>query len=220
MIVSHKCRFVLFADPLGAGAQVMRALSPWADVDVGGHPDRNQGHMFFNNMTPLEAEWAFDASGLAFRSYLRISITEHPFTRLARLYDRIAQTDMMWQLRHLAGLGPPEFGHWLQSTRPDGLGAGNRNSPRWRKHGAWSAKAWESGRIDHTVRVESIEDDLLPVLAELGIAPSLDDIQTEALDREGWMGRYDEQASDLMSQRYSWDLAQYGYAAPRFRKIA
>ena len=220
MIVSHKCRFVLFSDPLGAGAQIMRAMVPWSDVAVSDEPDRHQGQIFFKNMTPLEAEWAFDASGLAFRSYLRIAITEHPFTRLARLYDRIAQTDMVWQFRHLAGLGPPAFGHWLRSTRPDGVGAGSRNSPRWRQHGAWSAKTWEDGRIDHTIRVESIEDDLMPILAKLGIAPSLGDLQTETLDREGWMERYTPDAAQLMAQRYAWDLAQYGYAAPRFRKIA
>ncbi len=220
MIVSHKCRFILFSDPLGAGANVMHALSPWSDEIIAAGPDNKQDRMFFHGMTLTEAEWAFDASGLAFRSYLRISVTEQPFTRLARLYDRIAQTDIVWQLRHLASVGTPAFDHWLSSTQPNGFGAGNRHSPRWRQLGAWSTKAWESGRIDHTIRVESVEEDLTPILTELGIAPSLDFIQTETLDREGWMKRYSPESTNLMSQRYGWDLAQFGYAAPRFRKVA
>ena len=64
MIVSHKCKFILFSDPLGAGANVMHALSPWSDEIIAAGPDNKQDRMFFHGMTPTEAEWAFDASGL------------------------------------------------------------------------------------------------------------------------------------------------------------
>jgi len=220
MIISHERRFILFPDPLGASAPLMRALTPWGDADIADGPSHRDDRPFFHGMTPTEAEWAFDATGLAFRSYLRISVVENPFSRIARLYDRIAQTDSMWQLRHLAGFGVPDFNHWQRHVRPDGTGAGSRNSPLWRQYGAWSAKTWEAGRITQTVRLEMLEEDILPILIELGIAPALDDVQKTLLEKDAWLHRYDGAAISRMSEKYAWDLAQFGYRAPRIRHAA
>ncbi|MFT4742763.1 MAG: hypothetical protein ACI91Z_000737 [Yoonia sp.] len=220
MIVSHERRLIVFADPLGAGDSVLRALSPWGDVEIVKERDRNSANPFFYGMTPQEAEWQFDCMGLAFRSYLRVSMTEHPFSRLTRLYDRIAQTDAIWQMRQMAGIGLPNFQSWLRNTKPDGIGAGTRNSPRWRRHGAWSAKAWEAGKIGHTVRTEAIEEDLSPVLVELGIAPSFNTAHTSMSGQDAWMDRYNTGATSMMIDRYGWDMAQFGYVAPRFRHAA
>lgn len=217
MIISHARKFIVFGDPLGAGDEVEAILRPFGDIEICAQP---RATPFFHGMTPIEAEWAFDAAGLAFNSYLRIAITENPFTRLARLYDRIAQTDTVWQLRHLAGLGPPSFAGWLRSTRTDGRGAGHRNSPRWRQQGAWSCKTWESGRITHMIRAEAVEEDLQAVLSALGIAPGITISTRDALAKEAWMLRYDQQSTDLVARRYAWDLAQYGYSAPRQHKAA
>jgi len=217
MIISHARKFIVFGDPLGAGDEVEAILNPFGDVEVGTRP-RNSP--FFHGMTPTEAEWAFDAAGFAFQSYLRIAIIENPFSRLARLYDRIAQTDTVWQLRHLTGIGPPSFASWLKSVHIDGLGAGHRNSPRWRQQGAWSSKIWESGRITHRIRAEAAEEDLQPVLCALGIAPGTMVTSHDSLAREAWLQRYDQKSTELVTRRYAWDLAQYGYSAPRHRKIA
>ncbi|MFT5064685.1 MAG: hypothetical protein ACJAXK_001352 [Yoonia sp.] len=220
MIVSHERRFIVFSDPLGVGEHVLHALSPWADVNIVQERDRSSENPFFYGMSPQEAEWQFDGMGLAFRSYLRVSLTEHPFSRLARLYDRIAQTDTFWQMRHLAGIGLPNFQHWLRHTKADGIGAGSRNSPRWRQQGSWSAKVWEAGKISHTIRTEAIEEDLLPVLVALSIAPSFDIPQTNTWNQDAWLDRYNSDATSLMIDRYGWDMAQFGYVAPRFRHAA
>lgn len=217
MIISHARKFIVFGDPLGAGDAVESILSPFGDVEICAHPHTSP---FFHGMSPVEAEWAFDAAGFAFHSYLRIAITENPYLRLARLYDRIAQTDTVWQLRHLAGIGPPPFSSWLKSTRADGVGGGHRNSPRWRRQGAWSSKIWESGRIDHVIRTEAVEEDMQPILAALGIAPGMTDAKQDLLARDAWLLRYDEKSVELVSRRYAWDLAQYGYSAPRHSKAA
>jgi hypothetical protein len=171
-------------------------------------------------MTPAEAEWQFDGSGLAFRSYLRVALTEHPFSRMARLYDLIAQTDRFWQLRHMMGVNIPAFSQWLATTQPTGRGAGTRHSPRWRQHGAWSAKTWGADYINHTVRIEAVEGDLAPVLAQLGIAPCLDDIVSRTGERETWHARYDKDAIAIMMARYGWDMAKFGYTAPRHAQFA
>ena len=79
MIVSHERQLIVFADPLGTGGSVLRALSPWGDVNVVKEYERNNANPFFHAMTPQEAEWQFDSIGLAFRNYLRVSMTEQPF---------------------------------------------------------------------------------------------------------------------------------------------
>ena len=99
MIVSHEHQLIVFADPLGTEDSGLRALSPWGGVKVVKKYERNNANPFFYGMTPQEAEWQFDCMGLAFRRYLRFSMIEHPFSRLPRLYDRIAQTDAIWQMR-------------------------------------------------------------------------------------------------------------------------
>lgn len=220
MIISHHRRFIVFADPLGAGDAILQALAPWRDVDIASVRNANEHSTFYEGMTPQEVVWQFDGMGLAFQSYLRIAVVEHPFSRMARLYERIAQTDALWKIRQMTGLGLPDFETWLRNIHPDGLGAGSRSGPRWRQHAAWSAKNWEAGVINHTVRVEAIEEDLTPVLAELGIAPSLNIEHIQTWGPDDWMDRYSPDATALMMKRYGWDMAQYGYVAPRFRRAA
>lgn len=220
MIISHSRKFIVFNDPLDSGHEIERALFPFGDVSIQALPNANGHPPFFHGMTPIEAEWAFDAAGFAFQTYLRISIVESPFARLSRLYDRIAQTDKFWQFRRLAGLGQPSFTSWLQTTKADGFGAGHRNSPRWRQYGSWSTRHWERGRVNHTIRVEEAEDDLGPVLRELGIAPSALPPRQDRFSRETLLANYTSQSSEFVSRRYGWDLAQFGYSAPRLHKAA
>lgn len=220
MIISHARRFVFFNDPLDAGHEIERALAPFGDEPVGRKDEMSKHCPFFHGMTPVEAEWAFDGAGYAFHSYLRVSVTENPFRRLSRLFDRIDQTDVVWQLRRLAGIAPLSFADWLQNTRPDGTGAGHRNSPRWRRHGSWSGKSWESGRIDHTIRIEAAEVDLLPVLSQLGVAPCNIPNCLDLTPGDAVMMRYDQKSIELVKRRYAWELAQFGYSAPRHRKAA
>lgn len=205
MIVSHERRFVFFPDPLGASAHVARALTPWADSV----PEPRVEGAKVEDMTPQEAEWAFDSCGLAFRSYLRIAVVEHPFARISRLFDRIRAEDRLWQLRELAGFPPPKFENWLSGIKADGMGAAGRRGPRWRQFGAWSAKRWQSDAISHSVRLEALETDLIPVLGQLGIAPAFDTL--DIAEPPNWGERYSAGSCQLMQQRYGWDLAQYDY---------
>ena len=206
MIVSHERKFILFVDPLGAGQAVADSLSPWVDSDLrGGGKDH-----FRPDMSPNEAEWAFDASGLAFRSYARIALVEHPFTRIARLFDRIQTQDRLWRLRQTSGLLPPKFNSWLSSITPNGRGAAGRRGPAWRRFGAWSAKCWMADLINYPIRLEYLEQDLTPVLSELGIAPALDYAPHSVY--EGWEDLFDARATRLMHSRYSWDMAQFDYS--------
>lgn len=206
MIVSHERRFVFFPDPLGASAHVARALAPWADD----FPTLNRSGCLPRDISPTEAEWHFDTNQLAFRSYLRVAVVEHPFARISRLFDRIRSEDRIWRLREMAGLPPPSFDHWLARIKPNGNGAAGRRGPRWRQFGAWSAKHWQGDAISHPVRLEALETDLGPVLSQLGIAPAFGNlVQAEPPD---WRERFSLRACQIMQQRYGWDMAQFDYA--------
>ena len=78
MIISHSRKFILFTDPLGAGEQVQSLLAPFGDAEIGATPRNRECNPFFHGMTPLEAEWAFDAAGYAFHTYLRLSMIVSP----------------------------------------------------------------------------------------------------------------------------------------------
>ena len=136
------------------------------------------------------------------------------------MYDQIAQTDAIWQMQHMAGIRLPNFHSWLRNTKSNGIDAGTRNSPRWRRHGSWSAKAWKAGKISHTVSTEAIEEDLSPVLVALGTAPSFNTDHASMADQDTWMERYNTGATSMMIDRYGWDMAQFNCVAPRFRHAA
>ena len=220
MIISHARRFIVFPDPLGAGQSLMRALAPWNDVEIAQRPRADGRNPFFQTMTPGEVEWAFDALGLAYKNYLSIAVVQHPFSRLSLLYDKIAHQNFFWQMRHLTGVGLPEFNQWLAATRPDGHGAGGPRTPRWQRFGAWSHRELCKDHINLSVRAEALEEDIAPALEQIGIAPSFGEVTDVTPDIDTWVARYNPQSSALMMQRYGWDLAQFGYSAPRLKRAA
>jgi len=169
MLISHRHRFIVFPDPLNTCHWLTRALGPWVDQPVAA---RKGDALIFQGMTPAEVELAFDMMGYRFRDYARIAIVQDPYARLAQLYDRIAEVDRLWQLRGHLGLDRPNFYRWLSQTRPNGVGAGWRFSPRWRRHAAWSAARWCDGRINHVIRAEHAGDDLANIFYKLQIAPA------------------------------------------------
>lgn len=208
MIVSHRCRFVLFPDPMGACPWVERALEPWCDQPIG--RDKGTGSYFFRGMSPAEAELAFDMAGFAFRTYTRIAIIRNPYTKMAQIYDRIAATDRMWRMRRRIGAGNPDFAGWLRNTRSNGNGAAMTGGPRWRRFGAWSAEDWCSDRITHIVRAEMAEIELPKIFSEIGISPAVGGHAIDTLRLEQPVAsRYDIASSTLIRDRYQWDLRLY-----------
>jgi hypothetical protein len=177
--------------------------------------------VFFNGMSPAEAELAFDLSGLPFHNYTRIAVVQNPFRRMAQLYDRIAATDPFWRLRKRAGWAVPDFGTWLNNTRPNGNGAGFVAGPRWRRYGAWSADAWSDGRITHFVRAETLAEDLRGVFRQMGVAPFFGtDGKDDELHRFAEMLRYDSATMDIIRDRYRSDLKLYQKSEPKLRLVA
>ncbi len=213
MLVCHSKRFILFNDPLGACPWIEDVLSPWIDQPVADNIATARHTYFFKDMSPTEAELAFDIMGLPFRSYRRIAIVRDPFAKMEDLYDRIADTDRLWQMRGRIGMGAPDYVRWLRRTRPCRNGAGNSASPRWRRFGAWTVRAWCDGRISHVIRAESAAQDILRVLGPLGVNPAI----PEDTNRSLRPARYREvpQVKALIGARYHWDLRHYPPAQRR-----
>ncbi|MEJ6399184.1 hypothetical protein [Yoonia sp. 208BN28-4] len=212
MLLSHARRFVFFPDPIDGSPILSGGFAPLTDTDL---QDRaRRGALFHSTMSPAEAEWAFDGAGYAFRTYLRVAVVQNPFVQMVKLYEKITATDQIWQARYKAGLGRPDFYRWLRGTRPNGMGAGSKHSPTWRRFGAWSARNWCGDYVSHVIRQEAMEEDLTAVLGILGVAPSFDKPLKSIKTDIDWESYYDERSIALMHHRYGWDLAQYGYRMP------
>lgn len=220
MLVSHKCRFILFKDPLGACPWISHGLAPWLDQPVAPNSASCGAMPLFDGMAPKEAELAFDMLQLDFHGYVRIALVRNPYCKISELYDRIAATDRLWQLRRRLGAADPDFGRWLHSTSPDGLGAGHRSSPRWRRFGSWSIGAWCDGLVTHFVRVENARADLARVFADLGLSPAFGADARDAPARLSQRHRYDGPAQALMRQRYAPDLRFYDGVMPDLFRVA
>jgi hypothetical protein len=106
IIISHRCQFIIFGDPLMTSHWLHDALMSWLDQRVAPTRRAINKTLVFNGMSPAEAELTFDLSDLRFRDCTRIAVIQHPFRRMAQLYDRIAATDPLWRLRRRAGWGP------------------------------------------------------------------------------------------------------------------
>lgn len=220
MLVSHSRRFVLFCDPLGACPWISHALAPWLDQPIARDLGSSGPTTLFDDMSPKEAEFAFDMMGFAYRNYTRIAVVRNPIYKMSQLYDRIAATDRIWQLRRNLGASDPDFGRWLRSTRPDGLGAGHKSSPRWRRFGAWSAKEWCGDHITHTVRAECAKRDLTQVFAEIGLAPAFGGNAGDAPKHLPRRHQYDDASTALINDRYAWDFRIYNSYAPDLHLVA
>lgn len=221
MIISHRYQFIIFIDPLMTCLWLQRALWSLSDQRVAPSRRKIAKTLFFNGMSPTEAEQAFELSDLDFSKYTRIAVIQNPFRRMALLYDRIAATDPLWRLRQRAGLPVPEFGDWLHSTQPNGLGAGPARGPRWRRHGAWSADAWADGRITHFLRAENADADLRGVFHQIGINPEFTGPKSDGRPHAFHeMLRYEAATVALIRQRYRADFQLYQNAAPDMCLVA
>lgn len=220
MLVSHSRRFILFPDPMGACPWITRALMPWIDQPL--QRRKGMGGVFFQGMSPAEAECAFDMAGYAYRNYTRIAIVRNPYKKMAQLYDRIAATDQIWRMGQRVGLSVPDFSTWLDSTRPNGNGAAFTSAgPRWRRFGAWSAADWCQDRVTHVVRAETADQDLPEIFREIGVNPIFTDRPLDVLRlHQPVSARYDAASDRLIRERYEWDLQFYENEPADLRLLA
>ncbi len=212
MLISHRCRFILFTAPLVTCDWVARAFAPWEDQRVTGtrRPWNRQG--FHQGMTPAQAKRAFDRLGHPFADYTRIALIQNPFRRMVHLYDRMTLTDPIWRLRQAAGFPIPGFTEWVQHTV-----TGNDPTSLARQ----SATQWAEGQICHFVRAEYAAQDLRPVVQSMGVTPLLPPPDhSPAVHKFREMLRYDQATIDIIRREFADDLQLYHSATPHLRLVA
>lgn len=212
MIVSHRHRFIFFHNPLTASSRLVRYLESWNEEPVVDFRARMPDRPFYHNMSPTEADNAFQRLGWDFLSYRRISCVRSPYTRLPALFGRIQSEDWSWRLRARLGLSTPTFVSWLGQVVPHGRGAGGPPTERWRRFGAWSIEAWCNNRLSHVIPIEKLGQHLPQLLVELGL-PRPGAIP-EVLPELSEVSRLSEAAVRVIAARYSFDISAFGYAPP------
>ncbi|RYG91502.1 hypothetical protein EU803_10450 [Loktanella sp. IMCC34160] len=214
MIICHSRRFIYFSNPFCGSDRVRALLDPWNEEPVVAFEQRIPERPFYTHMSPTEAEWTFDALGLKFNDYDRITNLRSPFDRLPEVYEAVERSDPIWRMRKRSGVGVPTFENWLARTRPNGRGAGGRAHQRWRRFGTWSAEDWCAGRITRVLRCHRMNQDLGALFADLGIAPSKPiPPGCDACTDKG-QELLTPRAVAMISERYATEISEYGYQVP------
>jgi hypothetical protein len=213
MRISHRYKFVFFANPKTASESVRALLTPLADVEDVAFPATTPAFPFYSHMRPIEARDAFARLGWPFDSYYRFTFVRNPWTRLASLYRMIKSGDPAFRL---------SFRDWLRSSRPDGTGGGGDDRARWRKYGTYSLRAFagdETGKllVDDVFRMEDI-DALPDVLRRRGL-PLPDGIRLpHANASRGTLldlrRLYSPHLIALVAERYAEEIERFGYTFP------
>lgn len=218
MIISHQHKFVYFDNPMAGADELRRHLAHASDELVVEFQQRTPDHPFYHHMTPIEARRTFDMLNWNFSSYRRITCVRNPFVRLPAAYLRIRSEDPIWRFRQRAGLGVPDFLHWLEETRPDGVGGGGKIGQRWRRYATWSMKSWAGDAISTVLRVEDLQTCADDLFAELGVKRATHRI-AESVYADASVLICDA-AARLIEERYAEDLRNFGYHRPELTLAA
>ena len=209
MRISHRYRFVFFANPKTGSSSVRQFLNPWADVlPVRDYRERTADNPFYPHITPLEAQGLFAARGWDFAGYTKFVLVRNPWARLVSLYRHVCEIDP----------ATPGFFDWLFTTEPHGRGGGGEDWQRWRRYGAWSIAHYIGDGaggtlVDHVLRLEDIATTLKPFLEGLGLPVAAHEIphSNRRADARPYTSWYTPAAAGVVASRYRYDIATFGY---------
>lgn len=213
MRISHRHRFVFFANPRTGSESLREFLDPLSDVFPPGAP--TPAEPLHDHMRPEDARRAFAAKGWDFDGYYRFVTVRNPWRRLASLYAMV---------RNRAGGQIAPFAAWLINTRPDGIGGGGPPGEFFRKYGTYSLAAFAgdgAGRllVDDVFRIEDaadIPDALrrrgLPI--PVGAAIPHFNFTRGSVD---YRQLYTDELIELVRTRYADEIARFGYQFPSGR---
>lgn len=211
MRISHKYKFIFFANPKTGSSSVRQFLNPYSDVQpVKNYLERTATNPFYPHITPQETRALFKDLGWDFYSYNKFVFVRNPWARLVSLYEHVMRNPD----NHM------EFTEWLYTIQPYGKGGGGEDWQRWRKYGAYSIEHYikdDAGNIlvDKVIRLEDIQKELRPFLAALG----LPDVENGRLNHSNkrkkkrhYARYYNEETREYVRELYQYDIINYGYA--------
>ena len=207
MRISHRHKFIFFANPKTGSESVGDYLDPLSDVRGLVYAQTTPEFPFYSHMRPVEAVSAFEERGWAYHDYYRFTFVRNPWKRLVSLYVMIKRVDPSFGL---------SFADWLEGTSPSGEGGGGPDAQRWRKYGTYSLRNFIGGDIslvDNVFRMEDM-DDLPAKLAARGL-PIAATSQIKRLNVGGLQRPHYEFYSDrlvkLVAARYAEEIEMFGY---------
>lgn len=209
MRISHRYRFIFFANPKTGSSSVRQFLDRWADVrPAESYRNRTAENAFYPHITPREAKPLIEERGWDFAGYRKFTVVRNPWARLVSLYAHIQQD---------YGLDLP-FADWLRTVEPSGRGGGGEEWERWRRYGAYSIEHFIKGEagellVDEVLRLEDLESTLRPFLASLGL-PGVESAELRHRNRRvtaDYRTYYTPETAAWVRERYAYDVETYGY---------
>lgn len=211
MRISHRYRFVFFANPKTGSSSVRQFLDPWTDVrPVRRFTDVTDDNPFHPHMRPAEAREQFDRFGWDFGGYARFACVRNPWARLVSLYRHVERD-------HVSSRGESllPFEEWIRR-----LPVEDPDDPlRWRVEGTRSLEHFvrnESGDllVDRVLRTEDLDRDLAPYLRSLrvpvpeGARPASRNVTGAGRDYVRW---YTDLLIELVAELFRYEIVHYGY---------
>jgi hypothetical protein len=209
MRISHRYRFVFFANPKTGSSSVREVIDPYSDI----RPPRNYAmrtreNPFYPHIPPAEARDHFRRFGWDFDGYTKFVFVRNPWAKLVSLYEHIRR-----------GPDPvPSFDEWVYTINPDGTGDGAHHAP-WRRYGSCSIEHFikdASGGVlvDKVIRLEDIDHALRPFLEAIGLPVRANGpIPHKNRRRNGaaYTSYYTPDAVVHVRDLYHYDIVNYGY---------
>jgi hypothetical protein len=198
MRISHRHRFIFFANPKTGSSSVRQFLDPYADVrPARNYLTRTPHNPFYPHMTPREVREVFRRYRWDFEGYTKFVFVRNPWARLVSLYSHIRRSEAL-----------PCFAEWLSTVQSDGPGGGGESWQRWRRYGTYS--------IQHFITDErgEIEQALRPFLASLGLTGLADkpvQHRNRRLNGPHYTTFYTAESAAIVRDRYRYDIETYGY---------
>ncbi len=216
MRVSHRYRFIFFANPKTGSSSVRQFLNPYSDeFPAKDYLTRTEDLPYYPHMRPIEVREVFVSRGLDFDSYTRFMLTRNPWERLVSLYRHVLEEEE----RGEADDSPGSFAAWLRTVRTEGPGGGGEDSVRWRKYGAYDTRHYAGDgdgelMVDRILRLEDLQLTLRPYLYSLG----MDDVYERLISRSNRRGNarhysdyYTDETRNRVAEMYADDIETFRY---------
>jgi len=229
MRISHRYKFIFFANPKTGSESVREILTPYSDVLSGDYKNRTDNEPFYSHITPSEVKKIFKEQELVYDDYFKFTFVRNPWARLVSLYEMIystkkntnAKSKLKSEFRMFCKkifVKKPDFKTWLLTIHNNGIGAGGQEWERWRKYGSYSIDNYimdseKNILVDKVIKLEDIQEELTPTLVQLGL-PQVDAIKLPKINSRNYQKYtkyYDQESIERVQHLYKYDIEHFNY---------
>lgn len=142
MRISHKYKFIFFANPKTGSETVRKILDPYSDIKSDfDYPKITTQNPFYSHMPPKEVKVLFQERELNFDKYYKFTLVRNPWSRLVSLYEMIygyklnsqvvftptsIKNNLFFTYKKLFS-EKPDFKNWLLTIQNNNRGAEGKN---------------------------------------------------------------------------------------------